>query len=118
MDKINLLYSIIDKSLNQFNLEVAYKDENVISYSSKDNFYVIVFQIDLDSEVPRLYWTLSFNEDVSHIFISEFSFRFDNELEFYKNRTKKLINALENIQKFKFFVSKIFKSVFKGDMNQ
>lgn len=117
-DKFNLLFNIVSKSLNQFNLEVFNKTNDLVSFSDKNMNYLILYQIDFNSDKPRLYWKLTFTDYISHLFISEFSFKFDSELEYCKNKTKRVLNDLENIQRFKLFVGKIFKSVYKGDKDE
>lgn len=113
--KNELLVSIIKKSLNSFNLELIDFSEEDARFESKNKDYSLVYKIIKEENQYRLFWGFSSEFRLPTINIFEFNFKFDKELENKKLRIKVIEEILNNIQKFKIFVCKIFKSIYKGD---
>ena len=115
MNKNELLVSIIKKSLESFNLNLVSYSEEDAKFESKNKDYSIVYKIVKEENQSRLYFEFHSDLLISIFQIEEFSFKFDREIEEKKLKIKSIEIILDNVQRFKNFVSKIFKSVYKGD---
>lgn len=112
-NKNELLVSIIKKSLKSFNLEL-------ISFSEKDARFVnknysIGYKIIKEENHYRLFWEFYSEIQLSITEIEEFNFKFDKEIEEIKFKIKSIEMILDNIKKFKSFINKVFKSIYKEE---
>lgn len=118
MENNELLVSIIKKSLNSFNLELVDFSEEGAKFESKNKDYSIVYKIVKEENQTRLFFGFYSDLSISIFQIEEFNFKFDKEIEEKKFQLKSIELILDNIQRFKSFVGKIFKSVYKGDKDE